>query len=1284
MATLVLAAAGGAIGGAIGGSVLGIGAAVIGRAVGSVIGSVIDRRLQGGAGGNQINEGPRLKSLDVMTSQEGASLPQLWGRDAIAGQVIWATRLLETGVPSISQVGSGKQSQKVLNIEYRYSVRMAISLCEGPIRGIGRIWADGKSLDVSDLVATGRLRLYPGTETQGADGVIQAIEGDSPAYRGTAYLLFDGLDLTDFANRIPQIRVEVFGQSGVMESLVPGYCVIPGSTEWGYDPQVARLVSRGGQGEIITDVPENAARNRGISNWTESINLAQTVLPGADTLSLVVAWFGTDLRAGQCRIEPRVEFRGRDTIPEWSVGGLTRNFVSETSRDPQGRPAYGSTPSDSSVIRAIRDAKARGKRVVLYPFIMMDVKAEQGLPQPSGSGIQPDFPWRGRIQATAGQNAADEVAAFLGSAQRQDFVPIPALDAVTYSGNPSDFGFRRFILHLANLAKAAGGVDAFLVGSEMRGMTFSRAGYGNHPFVAGLQALAADVKAILGAGTKVSYAADWSEYHSFREGAEVTFHLDDFWADPNVDFVAIDNYLPMSDWRPGTDHADYNPSGPTSPHDLEYLKSQIEGGEYWHFYYASEADRAAQIRSPITPGPDAWVFRQKAIRDWWANGHSNRPGGTPSGATPWVAGSKPVWFTEIGCPATTYGTNQPNVFSARLSSESFLPYFSDGARDDFQQRQYIRAMLEWWRDNGGACLNWRDIQIWCWDARPWPEFPTAGKIWTDVQDWRLGHWLNGRAGAAPLAELALDRAARHGLTAADVDVSRAWGQASGFAIYGPTGFRSVIQPYEVAAAAAPREVSGVLEIDNRAAPRVVDPIALGDLVDPGEGSAPWSLARSALEDVAQRAELAFRDGLGNYHPANARAVIGAGAERGSASAETPLVFDYEMGQTAAERLLRAAVSGREILTAIAPPSRPDIVPGVVIPVEIDGDFRPYYVERVTTGAARQIEARAWDAAAWGAIPGPSGVSTGLPEFAGGSILLVPMDLPLLPRIEADPWDGYFASHASPWPGVAGISRSGSGEISPVASQAVIGETLTDLDPGRPWTWDRASTLRLKIYAGSLVTRPEIDVLEGANTLAIKHATGWEVLQFATADLQPDGGYILRDLIRGQAGTEPLARTTLPVGARVVLLDVGVQPAGIILAERNREITWTAGPARVDADTWAETTARFAGLGLKPHAPAQLSAAASGGDQVLTWVPRSRVPLGGSLSTSPALSDPDNYRLEIGPAGAPTRIETVSGRSFTWTAAMQAADALAAPVEIRVAQISDIYGPGWAAILEVTP
>jgi hypothetical protein len=71
----------------------------------------------------------------------------------------------------------------------------------------------------------------------------------------------------------------------------------------------------------------------------------------------------------------------------------------------------------------------------------------------------------------------------------------------------------------------------------------------------------------------------------------------------------------------------------------------------------------------------------------------------------WVPQSKPVRFTEIGCPAIGRGTNQPNVFFDPKSSESFVPCFNRGWRDDAIQRAYLEAIYLACRGTGKLLVN---------------------------------------------------------------------------------------------------------------------------------------------------------------------------------------------------------------------------------------------------------------------------------------------------------------------------------------------------------------------------------------------------------------------------------------------------------------------------------------------------------------------------------------------------------------------------------------------------
>ena len=121
---------------------------------------------------------------------------------------------------------------------------------------------------------------------------------------------------------------------------------------------------------------------RDVSDWTVSIDELQSLCPNLEWVTLVVAWFGDDLRAGECTIRPKVDSATKATSgATWKVSGLTR-ATAETTTLVDGRPAYGGSPSDLSVVRAIEDLKARGLKVTLAPFVLMDIAAGNSLTDP--------------------------------------------------------------------------------------------------------------------------------------------------------------------------------------------------------------------------------------------------------------------------------------------------------------------------------------------------------------------------------------------------------------------------------------------------------------------------------------------------------------------------------------------------------------------------------------------------------------------------------------------------------------------------------------------------------------------------------------------------------------------------------------------------------------------------------------------------------------------------------------------------------------------------------------
>ena len=592
-----------------------------------------------------------------------------------------------------------------------------------------------------------------------------------------------------------------------------GVCLLPASGEWVYDTLPRRAAHAGDATPAVLNLNAPTAR----TDYQVALDQLQQQLPGCTTVSLVVAWFGSSTDVTRCQVHPATNYPGGSadalvngtwTSEPWRCSGLTQASpgLIPLSSDASGNAVYGGTPSDPSVVRCLRDLKARGLRTVFYPFLLMDA---------------PGYPWRGRIGLTGADRTAaatSAVASFLGTAATSQFTRDTTNLTVAYAGAANDWTWRRMILHYAELCVVAGGVDLFLIGSELRGLEAIRGpGWApggtvasdgtaswDYPFVDGLGQLADDVRGVFDAAgiacdtagmrNLVGYSADWSSWMgvTHADAGGLWPNLDQLWVRPSIDLVAFDNYLPLSDWTSGDgglDAASWSFRGPPSRYSKSYLKANIETGQYFSWFYADgtnrglgpdpagsaqqvslpEGDRLAQARTPYAAGQQ--ILAPKQLRWWWGNPHracydaGDGAGTVPRGApSRWVAQMKSITSAEYGFPSVDRCTNQPNVFYDPRSSESFTPYWSawDAVpgdawrprRDDALAALARECVVEYWTLDGNNTTSAGGVPMiqtaflcaWNWDARPFPAFPTLPG-WGDGPNWASGTWIEGKGPA---------------------------------------------------------------------------------------------------------------------------------------------------------------------------------------------------------------------------------------------------------------------------------------------------------------------------------------------------------------------------------------------------------------------------------------------------------------------------------------------------------------------------------------------------------
>lgn len=1295
---------------------------------------------------NIEQQGSRLESTRITASTEGATVPRSRGRVRMGGQTIWATRFREDVVTSVIEVGGGKggpkkQTQTVT--EYLYYCSFAVAFCEGSecVRH-GEIWADGKPLDLSTVTT----RFYEGTLTQGIDPIIEATEGSGtvPAFRGITYMVFEDMLLKDFGNRIPQINAEIIRPItdttyGVdrMEDSLRAMQLIPASGEKIYGTRIYTQDATGnGTAESI-----NQHASTVDSDLTVSLNTLDTDCIAVDSMSMVISWFGSSLDAGRCRVEPKSErLTGQISPEEWRVSGQVRgnsevvsyidgpqtnwditgplttlsftivdptkgtatytapgdftdgetladainlgfenldhkcnaiwsessnnlqlDDYSETgniqitflasdanatvfnfdSNDLPGSPVYGATPSDITVREAAQDIKARGWRLMFYPFLLMDMS---------------QFPWRGRITSAS----AGDTASFVGTAGPSDFSVSNGV--VTYTGT-TEWTHRRMIMHYAHLMKdimVAG--DAFIIGSEMRGMTRSENGW-----TAALASIVTDCKSILPAGVLVSYASDWSEYQEPS--------LANLW--PTADFVGIDNYLPLTDWRDGDE-----------VYTIEEFQAGVEGGEYYDYFYADDAAREANIKSPITDPQ----FRQKDVRYWR---QTNYP-------------TKEVWFTEFGAPAVDKGANQPNVFVDVKSSESALPYFSNGTRNDLVQKLYYEAVLDYWENVApDPYISPANMFAWTWDARPYPAFPALVDVWSDGPNWEVGHWLNGRLDQVVLPDLVNDLCIEAGIPEANIDVTGLFnsivivrGMYVGSLVNTRQILENLMDTYMFDAFEDGDMIRFVTRGDHR-----VSTVSTDDFILTGDFES-FEKTRIPDEELPDRTKISFLDESRAYSVASVDGHRITGNSQKVNQFTSIAVVDQAYARGIADIMTQQAWNARDSLKFSLPLTYRNLKPGDFLDIATPGGRSlTYKIVELSTGDRIDVEVAGTMPPIYELLTHTYYTPTYTPAEVYGPTTAVFAEVPLQNNLDPTTnWSPRILAYQSPWPGQVDIYEDDLlGESSynlntTITDPAIIGELTADLQaPGRTEVWDNANSVFVRIYDAnqSLTSANYLAVLNGANPLAVLTPSGdWEILQYVNASLLPGSSdtYELTRLLRGQLGTEHYIGDPSLDGTRVFVANQAFYSHlegtnGRLNAPRD----YKYGPTGVNINDERfqniEITPR--GVALRPYSPVHLKQEKQiGGDIELTWIRRTRFEGDNWQSAdAPLNEDTEQYEVDIlsGPLGVGAALRTLAltTNSYTYTVAQQIADFGTEQTEIDFAvyQISALVGRGTPGAFE---
>lgn len=1234
MATMVLsAAASAATAGSATFAAGTIGSALLNAGV-QAAGGAIDNALFGAGDVSRNREGARLDELGVQSSAYGTMIPIVYGNARIAGNIIWARPIVEIATTTSTSQGGGKSggSGRVTSnsTEYSYYATLAIAICEGEVDTIERVWADAKLLDLSQ----GTYRFYTGSETQQPDALIESYEGvgSTPAYRGVSYVVIEDFPLADYGNRVPNFTFEIKKKAlstdvddNAVENLVTSIMMIPGSGEFVYDTQEQTKVF----GEEVVDFfTQRAITQRvnlhtpqGKANALVALDQLEETLPNVQWVGLVVNWFGDALDAGDCEIYPGVEFKSsglyddsRIEPNDWSVANQNRSAARLIGSD-DGNIRYGGTPDDEGIVRFVDALKARGYNVFILPMPLMDVEGK---------------PWRGEMTGST-----SDVASFFTKSN----------------------GYNNFVLHYAHLL--AGKIDAFAIGSELKGLTAVTDGAGGFPAVDALVSLAASVKTILGNSVTVTYAADWSEYHHTEGG---WYHLDPLWASSNIDVVGIDAYFPLT-------NAPQNTLG----YDIQTVRDGWTSGEDYDFYY-TDSDRT--ITAPLAP-----AYAAKNIEWWWKNSHVNPNEAT----TAWVPESKPIWFTEFGFPSVDGATNQPNVFYDPDSVAGNLPRLSQGRVDFLAQRTGIAATLAEWKNSNMV----QNQFLWTWDARPFPYWPDLEYVWSDGGLWRFGHWVQGKLGSSGLGALVKDLCLRSGLPESMIDVSRLQEQVDGYVLNRASSARGALEQLMAAYFFDAVERSGQLVFVPRGGEAALE-IEVNKTL-PAEGNPTQEavqITRTQELELPKRVEVLYINRLPDYQQGTQHSTRQVTDAVDHASLSLPIVLSDQRAKTVADVILYNRWLERVRYRFDLPMEYAALEPTDVIRLrdaEVVHTVRLTSVQHGKPGRVR-CAGVAEDVAAYDFYVNPAEREPLTQEVIGTvATKMELLDLPAFPSDGAEdaPLRVAATGLGANWPGAA-LFRSDDGganysRVGDLSNSAVIGVAGNALAAGPHNVFDEVSVLEVILQGANLAlsSASRAAVLNGANALLV----GEEVLQFTVAIELAAGRYRLSGLLRGRQGTEHAIEGHV-AGERVVLLDN--QLAELPIAENLMGLSRSYKGVSVGATLGAAAAQNFifSGRAYRPYAPVHLGGVRdASGTLILSWVRRTRV--GGQwrdFVDAPLSEASELYEVEILDGETVVRTLAVAIPTASYSAAEQISDfgSLQASLRVKIYQLSAKIGRGFAA------
>ena len=161
-----------------------------------------------GGGHDTTTRAEKISNFTVSTAQYGSAVMEILGTTRVGGNVIYYDDFTAHEHRETQRAGKGGGSTHT-NITYTYTVACILSICEGPIKGIGKVWIDKEIYAYpSEKI---QLTLFNGTDDQKPWPYVTGKHPEKAmAYPGLAYMA--GVVDLGSSGSLPNYNFEVRGK----------------------------------------------------------------------------------------------------------------------------------------------------------------------------------------------------------------------------------------------------------------------------------------------------------------------------------------------------------------------------------------------------------------------------------------------------------------------------------------------------------------------------------------------------------------------------------------------------------------------------------------------------------------------------------------------------------------------------------------------------------------------------------------------------------------------------------------------------------------------------------------------------------------------------------------------------------------------------------------------------------------------------------------------------------------------------------------------------------------